>query len=171
MTRPTAVTVIGIIGIVLAVLGLCGGLCGLVATPLAGTFAQMAPPDQQVPQTKLFQDPTYMRLVTLQLVVDILLAIVLLVGAILLLRMAPLGYNLMLVYSVISILWTLVSLVLTYTVMLPIQQRVLGDVPEAGIATALGGVMGIVSTAFALIYPIIVLIVLTRPAIKERFSS
>ncbi len=112
-----------------------------------------------------------MRLVTLQLVVGILLAIVLLVGAILLLRMAPLGYNLMLVYSVISILWTLVLLVLTYTVMLPIQQRVLGNVPEAGVAMALGGVMGTVSTALALIYPVAVLVVLTRPAIRERFSS
>jgi len=115
MERPTAITVIGVIGIVLAVLGLCGNLCGAAAGPLAGMMAEMAPQTQD-PQTQLqmqlFKDPTYQRVLVLSALVGLVLAFLLLVSAILLLRMSPLGYNLMLVYSVVSILWTLVSLAL-----------------------------------------------------------
>ncbi|GBC92176.1 hypothetical protein HRbin15_00640 [bacterium HR15] len=171
MSRPTAVTVIGVIGIVLGILGLCGGLCGLAAGPLAGTFAEMAPPDAQSPQMQLLKDPTYMRLTVLQSLVGVVLAIALLVSAIMLLRMSPLGYNLMIVYSVIAILWTLVSLVLAFTVMNSIQQRVLGSTPEAGAAMAGGLIGGFLGAAVSIIYPVVVLIVLTRPAIKERFTT
>jgi len=172
MPRPTAVTVIGVIGIVLGILGLCGGLCGLATGPFAGTLAEMAPQGAQNPQMQLLKDPTYMRLTVLQSLVAVILAIVLLVSAIMLLRMSPLGYNLMIVYSVVSILWTLVSLVLTFAVMTPIQQRILGADQQAGAAAMVGGLIGgFVGTALSIIYPVAVLIVLTCPAIKERFTS
>jgi hypothetical protein len=159
---------------VLAVLGLCGNLCGAAAGPLAGMMAEMAPQTQD-PQTQLqmqlFKDPTYQRVLVLSALVGLVLAFLLLVSAILLLRMSPLGYNLMLVYSVVSILWTLVSLALAFAVLMPVQRRILGGGAEADPMLALGGFFGVVSTLLALIYPIAVLIVLTRPAIKERFSS
>lgn len=171
MSRPTAVTVIGVIGIVLGIIGLCGGLCGLATGPFAGTIAEMAPQEAQTPEMKLLKDPTYMRVVVLQSLVGAVLAVVLLVSAILLLRMLPLGYNLMIIYSVISILWTIVSLALTFAVLMPLQQRILGDDPQARAAAVGGLVGGFVGAAISLIYPVAVLIVLTRPAIKERFTS
>ena len=170
MERPTAITVIGVIGIVLAVLGLCGNLCGAAAGPLAGMIAEMAPQTQD-PQMQLLKDPTYQRLIVLSSLVGLILAFLLLVSAILLLRMSSLGYNLMLVYSGVSILWTIVSLVLSVAVVMPIQRRVLGGGAESDLALAFGGIMGIIETLLALIYPVAVLIVLTRPAIKERFSG
>ncbi|MEN3001358.1 MAG: hypothetical protein ABDI19_05890 [Armatimonadota bacterium] len=171
MSRPTAITVIGVIGIVLGILGFCGGLCGLATGPFAGTIAEIAPQEAQTPEMKLLKDPTYMRVAVLQSLVGAVLAVVLLVSAILLLRMLPLGYNLMIIYSVISILWTIVSLVLTFAVLIPIQQRILGNDPEASAAIVSGFLCGFVGAAINLIYPIAVLIVLTRPAIKERFTS
>jgi hypothetical protein len=174
MGRPTAITVIGAIGIVLAVLGLCGNLCGAMAGPFMGTIGEMASQAQD-PQTQmqaqLFKDPTYQRLIVLSALVGLILAFMLLVSAILLLRMSPLGYNLMLVYSGVSILWTIVSLVLSVAVVMPIQRRILGESAGADFMLAVGGIMGVIQTLLALIYPVAVLIVLTRPAIKERFSG
>jgi len=171
MSRPTAITVISVIGIVLGILGLCGGLCGLASGPFAGMVAEMAPQGTQDPQVQLLQNPTYVRMMTLQSIVGAVLAIVLLVSAIMLLRMSLLGYNLMIVYSVISILWTLVSFALTFAVIMPIQQRVFEGRPEAGAAMAGGLIGGFIGAAINIIYPVAVLIVLTRPAIKERFTT
>jgi len=64
-----------------------------------------------------------------------------------------------------------VSLALAFAVLMPAQRRILGGGAEVDPMLALGGFFGVVSTLLALIYPIAVLIVLTRPAIKERFSS
>jgi len=170
MSRPTAVTVIGVIGIVLGAMGLCCGLLSLAAGPLASMAGQSMPQEAQNPQLELLKDPTYARLMMLDSLVRVLLSISLLVGALLLLRMSSLGYNLMIIYSAIAILWTLVSLVLTFTVLLPIQQRVLGGTEIGSAAMTSGLISGLIGTVISLAYPIAALIVLTRPAIKERFT-
>jgi hypothetical protein len=64
-----------------------------------------------------------------------------------------------------------VSLAIAFAVLMPAQRRILGGDAEADPMLVLGGFFGVVRTLLALIYPIAVLIVLTRPAIKERFSS
>ncbi len=171
MPRPTAITVIGVIGIVLGILGLCGNLFGLAAGPLAGTMQEMAPQGTQDPQLQLLSNPTVARMTMLQSIVGLLLGILLLVSAILLLKMSFLGYNLMIVYSVLSILWTLISLGTTFAVLMPIQRQILGDSPEAQAAMVGGMAGGFCGALIGLIYPVAVLIVLTRPAIKEQFTS
>ena len=153
--RPTGVTVIGVIGIILGVLGLCGGLCGAASVGMLPLLAEMAQQSgQQSSELEaVMQNPAVMRFGLVSSLVSALLALWLLIASVMLLGMKPSGYTLMMAYAVVSILWNIVSTGIGVAVM---------NMPFNPI-TVIGLIIG-------LVYPVAVLIVLTRPNIKEAFQ-
>jgi len=157
--RPTGVTVIGIIGIVLGVLGLCCSVIGLGTAGLLPQIAELAQQQggaqsQELQELQeIVNNPTLMRLTMVSSLVGILLSLWLLIACILLLRMSPVGYTLMIAFSGVAILWRIAETVISFTV-------IGGNLSPS---TMIGLIIG-------LIYPIAVLIVLTRPTIKEAFQ-
>lgn len=160
MTRPTAVTVIGVLGIALSVLGLCcvlstgAGLAVLLGMGEALT-AQGGSRDLQL---QALSNPTFQRYTIASLVIGFVFSIWLLISAILLLRMLPIGRTLMLTYAALSILWFVVDIALVSSAL----KDVIGD--RGIVQQAIGSITG-------LIYPLAVLIVLTRPNIAQAFGQ
>ncbi len=158
--RPTSVLVIGILGIVVGVLGLCCGVLGLAGAGLLSGATQ-AQGGQAVPGLALLQDPTYARFTMVSALVTILLSLWLLIGSIMFIMMKPMGWILMVAYAALAIGWNILSLILDMTVLASAYERT--GTPRSA--------SNYVSSAIGLIYPIAVLIVATRPAVKERFQS
>ncbi|GIV05110.1 MAG: hypothetical protein KatS3mg016_0685 [Fimbriimonadales bacterium] len=154
--RPTGVTVIGILGIILGLFGLCGSLCGAAVAGMLPQIAEMAQQSgEQSPELKaMMENPAAMRFVLVGSIVGALLGLWLLIASVMLLGMKPVGYTLMMAYAVVSILWSIVSTGISVAVM---------GAPSSPIS--------LIGTIAGLIYPVAVLIVLTRPNIKEAFQS
>jgi hypothetical protein len=153
--RPTAVTVIGIIGIVLGILGLCCNIVGMVGAGSLPMLAEMAQQSgEQSPELQqMLNNPALMRYTMVSAIVGLVLSVWMIVASILLLGMKPIGYTL--------------------------------NAGERGRAAALGNrghdcrdsdcrrmnrPRSSVSQ-FQIAFPVAVLIVLTRPNIKEAFQS
>jgi pheromone shutdown protein TraB len=152
--RPTAVTVIGIFGIVLGLLSLCCNLIGLGAAGLLSQFAELAQQsgDQPPELQPMLENPALMRYTTVSAVVGLMLSVWQVIASILLLGMKPIGYTLMLANAGVWVAWTIVSTIVGVTMV---------GAPPTSFLTAL----------ILMVFPIIVLIVLTRPNIKAAFES
>lgn len=154
--RPTAVTVIGILGIVFGILGLC---CNLVVgaasfLPALGEMAQQSGESTEELQA-LLDNPALLRLTTVSSVLGLLLSLWMIIASILLLQMKPIGHTLMLANAVVQILWVVVRTFL---------EMWIGGEQMLMVQSVAGAVI-------ALVFPIAVLIVLTRPNIKGAFQS
>lgn len=154
--RPTGVTVIGVFGIILGLLGLCGSFCGVAAAGMLPQIAEMAQQsgEQAAELQAIAENPAAMRFVLLGSIVGALIGLWLLIASVMLLGMKPVGYTLMIAYAVVSILWNIVGTGIGFAVM--------GTGPDP---------FTLISTIVGLIYPVAVLIVLTRPHIKEAFQG
>jgi pheromone shutdown protein TraB len=152
--RPTAITVIGIIGIVLGLLGLCCNLIGLGAAGSLPMLAEMAQQSgEQSPELQqMLNNPALMRYTMVSAVVGLVLSVWMIVASILLLGMKPIGYTLMLANAGIWVAWTLVRTIV-------------------GVAMVSADPTSFITALILMVFPIIVLIVLTRPNIKEAFQS
>jgi hypothetical protein len=152
--RPTAVTVIGIIGIVLGILGLC---CNLVVLGAAGSLPMLAEMAQQSGEQspelqQMLNNPALMRYTMVSAIVGLVLSVWMIVASILLLGMKPIGYTLMMANAVVQLLWAIVGTI-------------------AGIAIVGMKPTSVISVPFQIAFPVAVLVVLTRPNIKEAFQS
>jgi pheromone shutdown protein TraB len=152
--RPTAITVIGIIGIVLGILGLC---CNLIGLGAAGSLPMLAEMAQQSGESadelqQMLNNPALMRYTMVSAVVGLVLSVWMIVASILLLGMKPIGYTLMLANAGIWVAWTLVRTIV-------------------GVAMVSADPTSFITALILMVFPIIVLIVLTRPNIKEAFQS
>jgi hypothetical protein len=148
------VSSIGIIGIVLGILGLC---CNLVVLGAAGSLQMLAEMAQQSgEQSAEFQqmsnNPALMRYTMVSAIVGLVLSVWMIVASILLLGMKPIGYTLMLSNAVVLLLWAIVGTI-------------------AGIAIVGMKPTSLISVPFQIAFPVAVLVVLTRPNIKEAFQS
>jgi pheromone shutdown protein TraB len=152
--RPTAVTVIGIIGIVLGILGLCCNIVGIVGAGSLPMLAEMAQQSgEQSPELQqMLNNPALMRYTMVSAVVGLVLSVWMIVASILLLGMKPIGYTLMLSNAVVLLLWAIVSTI-------------------AGIAIVGADATSFIGVPIQIAFPVAVLVVLTRPNIKEAFQS
>ncbi len=152
--RPTAVTVIGIIGIVLGILGLCCNIVGMVGAGLLPMLAEMAQQSgEQSPELQqMLNNPALMRYTMVSAIVGLVLSVWMIVASILLLGMKPIGYTLMLSNAVVQLLWAIVGTI--------VGIAIVGMKPTS-----------LISVPFQIAFPVAVLVVLTRPNIKEAFQS
>ena len=152
--RPTAITVIGIIGIVLGILGLCCNIVGIVGAGSLPMLAEMAQQSgEQSPELQqMLNNPALMRYTMVSAVVGLVLSVWMVVASILLLGMKPIGYTLMMANAVVLLLWAIVSTI-------------------AGIAIVGADATSFIGVPIQIAFPVAVLVVLTRPNIKEAFQS
>lgn len=155
--RPTGVTVIGILGIVFGIMGLCCNLVGFGAAsflPALGEMVQQSGETTEELQA-LLDNPALMRFTAVSSVLGLLFSLWMIIASILLLQMKSLGYTLMLANAVVQILWAIVRTL--------VEMWLMGSQIQMA-QSAVGAVI-------ALAFPIVVLIVLTRPNIKAAFQS
>jgi pheromone shutdown protein TraB len=152
--RPTAITVIGIIGIVLGILGLCCNIVGIVGAGSLPMLAEMAQQSgEQSPELQqMLNNPALMRYTMVSAVVGLVLSVWMIVASILLLGMKPIGYTLMLSNAVVLLLWAIVGTIV-------------------GIAIVGADATSFIGVPLQIAFPVAVLVVLTRPNIKEAFQS
>jgi hypothetical protein len=93
-----------------------------------------------------------MRFTMVSSVLGLVLSVWLIVASILLLGMKPIGYTLMMANAVVQLLWAIVGTIV-------------------GIAIVGAQPSSFISLPFQIAFPVAVLIVLTRPNIKEAFQS
>ncbi|MFQ3611104.1 MAG: hypothetical protein SNJ72_06345 [Fimbriimonadales bacterium] len=162
MERPASILVIGVLGIIFGLAGACCMLVGLggaaFVSGMTDQVAQQSP--EQAQQLEAFKDPEYMRYLYFNGGVSLVFAILLLVGSILLIGMKSLGYSLMTAWSILSILWNLLSIVLGMTVFAAVLERYNQSITQP---------TNLVGYAIGMVFPVIVLFILTRPGMKERF--
>jgi pheromone shutdown protein TraB len=152
--RPTAVTVISIIGIVLGILELCCNIVGIVGAGSLPMLAEMAQQSgEQSPELQqMLNNPALMRYTMASAIVGLVLSVWMIVASILLLGMKPIGYTLMLSNAIVLLLWAIVGTI--------VGIAIVGMEPTS-----------LISVPFQIAFPVAVLIVLTRPNIKEAFQS
>ena len=152
--RPTVVTVIGIIGIVLGILGLCCNTVGIVGAGSLPMLAEMAQQSgEQSPELQqMLNNPALMRYTMVSAIVGLVLSVWTIVASILLLGMKPIGYTLMMANAVVLLLWAIVGTIV-------------------GIAIVGADATSFIGVPIQIAFPVAVLVVLTRPNIKEAFQS
>ena len=164
MQRPTSVTVFGTLNIAFSALGLVGVVATVAMYKMAG--------DTNNPVFKIMRDsPGYAAWIKLTIPLGLAACAVLLAGGIGLLMMKSWGRKLTLGYALYAMIFGLVGMVMNYLFLLrPLMaEAAQKQGPEA--ASAMGGVIGgTVGGCFGLIYPILLLIFMTRPKLVAAFN-
>ena len=154
MQRPTSVTVFGIFGII-------------------GTIVMFATMDaSRNPVVKIMQNsPAYVAWMKLNLPLGLAATAVLLTAGIGLLRMKPWARKLSVGYAIYAIVVCLLGAVMNFIFlmrpMLEEASRQQGPEAAAAIGGAIGGTVG---GCLGIIYPILLLIFMTRPKVVAAFN-
>jgi hypothetical protein len=165
MQRPTSVTVFGVLNIVFAAFGVLG---------LIGTIVMFAMMDaSRNPVVKMMQNnPAYAVWMKVSLPLGLAATVVLLTTGIGLLRMKSWARKLAIGYAIyaiaFSILGTAVNFIFFMRPMLEEASRKQGPEAAGAIAGAVGGTAG---ECLGIIYPILLLIFMTRPKVVAAFQA
>jgi hypothetical protein len=189
--RPTAVVVLGVLHLVGGGLGLLGTVCGGLGQGLQGAFPTPGGAGGQenpgvLLQRKLAELPGQPGFTYGELAANLVLDVALVAAGIGLLQMRPWARTLSLIYAPLSIVNRLVGVVYSLVVVIPaldgIIRQMLDEMnrhrpaqapnfPIDTFANTMKMVMigSTVLSALVIAYPIVVLILLNRPAIKAAF--
>jgi hypothetical protein len=139
-----------------------------------GSKAPAVPPDAEafIKETV----PHYSAFLYASLLIGIILSIMMIVGAIGLLRLRPWGRSLSITYAILSLLLKLVGIVYTFMFVIPATNAFFeqhSDVfPPAMLpAMKVGTFVGPILALAPGIYPIVVLVLLTRPSVTAAFRD
>jgi hypothetical protein len=178
MPPPSAVNVFGILHLVLAGLGVLLGLWGLVSRMFVSVFQGMAPSDPaMVAQRKYMED--LWPVTVMNSVFALGLAALLLVAGLKLVRMKPDGVMWSNRYAWTSIATKAISLVVAVAYVLPLTNRMTGEIfantrgMPAGSANmmtswmkSVTAVSTVLTPVLSCLYPALALFFLSRPAVK-----
>jgi hypothetical protein len=190
--RPTSVTVIAILHLVFGGFGCLFGLCGVVMQaagpmnfipkpppPPAGAKAPPFPADlgPRMQQHLEAEIPFYNTILLTQLVLGLFLSIMLVIAGIGLLSMRPWSRRLSLVYAIGSIVLQLAGLVFMVLFTLPAManffpqiEREFPAIPPPVVAISrLAMWAGPIFAPVGFVYPIVVLVLLTRTKVRVAF--
>lgn len=170
--RPTAVTVFGILNLVFAGMGLFGLCCGII--PLLTMNSIQAMPNQPPnPVLELMKEnQAYFVFIVVTMVLGLVATLVLACGGYGLLKMRPWGRHLSIVYAVYTILAGIVGLIANwfwlFTPLMEQARQASGPEQAGAIGGLVGGVCG---GGIGLIYPVLLLIFMTRPNVVQAFRN
>ena len=163
MQRPVSVTVFGILNIVFAVLGVFGMIGTLV-------LFSMSEASNNLVVRIMRESPGYAAWLKLTIPFGLLACIVLLAAGIGLLRLKSWARKVSIGYAIYAIAFGLLGMVMNFIFllrpMLEEAQRRQGPEAAGAIGGAVGGTIG---GCFGLIYPIVLLIFMTRPKVAAAF--
>jgi hypothetical protein len=166
MERPKSVTVFGILNIVFAGLGLCGTAYSVILFMPSAAAANN--PVVQIIQSS----PAYAAWLKISVALGLVTVAALLAAGIGLLNLKPWGRTLSIIYGIFAIIMTLVNEVINYFLLVqPMLQKAQSEQgPEA--AAAIGGAIGgLFGGCIGMIYPILLLIYMTRPHVIAAFNQ
>jgi hypothetical protein len=163
MQRPVAVTVFGILNLLFAVIG---------AFSIISTAVLLALPN--VPNNLIFkmmrENPTYSAWTKVSLSFGALACLVLLAAGIGLLKLQPWGRKLSIGYAIYAIVAALAGTAVNAMVLIPPVLQA-GDHQGPEYAGMVGGAIGgTIGGCFGVVYPILLLIFMTRPKIVAAFA-
>jgi hypothetical protein len=165
MNRPTAVTVFGVLNIVFAVFG----VIGLIASVML--FLPQA--NSTNPVIQLIHDrPAYAAWMKWSAALGGVVSVALLAAGIGLLHLKPWARTASVLYGIYAIVMVIAGSVVNYFFLLRpmLEQAQQKHGPEA--AAAIGGAVGgTVGGCFGLIYPVLLLIFMTRPNVVAAFAG
>lgn len=164
MQRPVSVTVLGILNIGFALFGVFGIFATLALFSAEGATNN--------PVMKIIRDnPAYAGWLKISIPFGILACVALLACGIGLLMMQRWARILAIGYSIYAVVFGLIGVVINFLLLfLPLMQeasRQPGPEAAGAIGGAIGGTFG---GCFGLIYPVVLLIFMTRPRIKAAFT-
>ena len=163
MERPGSVTTFGILNIAFAVLGVFGLLATFALFSMTSTSSN--------PVVKIIREnPALATWLNLTIPLGLLSSGVQLVAGIGLLRLENWGRKLSIGYAIYGIVFSILGLVMNFIFMLGplLEEASKKQGPEA--AGAFGGAVGgSIGGCFGLIYPILLLVFMTRPRIVAAF--
>jgi hypothetical protein len=191
LQRPLSVTVLGVLHLVFGVLGLICGAAGLGFQSTGGQKQMTELLKQQLPDQKedwefaeRFNEgvegllPWYRTYEAVTSVVDLGISLVLVVAGLGLLRMAPWGRTASFLYVALSLATQTAAIVVDAAVLTPAQNRWLDaeeqrdpaqktrvDANRSNLAETIG------PSLIGFAYPVIVLIILTRPSVAAAFRG
>jgi hypothetical protein len=163
MQRPTSVTVFGILNIVFAVFGVFGLIFSMALFHL--------PADSDNPVVKLIhENATYAAWLKAGILLGVPSCLALLVAGVGLLCLKSWARILSIAYAIYAIVFGILGTVVNFIFMvLPmIDQARQQQGPEAAAAVG-GAVGGTLGGCFGLIYPVLLLIFMTRPKVVAAF--
>ena len=168
-TRPTALIVFGILNIVFGLLGICG-----TAASSAMFFVEL-PRDPLVPNPALEliqSNPTYRTLMLVMIGLGLLASLALLVAGIGLLRSKAWGRTLSIGYAWYGIAGAIFGMIVNWVYlvqpMLAKMDPAFGPAEAATVSTAVSGLLG---GCFGMLYPIVLLVFMYRPALRDWLAA
>ena len=167
--RPTSLIVFGILNIVFGLLGVCG-----TAGSSAMFFVKL-PRDPLVPNPALElieSNPTYRTLMMVLIGLGLLAAVALLVAGVGLLRSRAWGRTLSIGYAWYGIVGAIVGMIVNWIYlvqpMLAKWNPAFGPAEAATVSTAVSGILG---GCFGMLYPIVLLVFMSRPALRDWLAA
>lgn len=168
MQRPVSVTVFGILNIVFGILG----VLGIFATVALLALMSSGAGGNANPMIKFMREsPAYSAWIKLTIPLGVAVSGVLLASGIGLLKMKGWARKLSIGYAIYALIFGLANFVVSYWFLLRpmMEEAARKQGPEA--AGAIGGAIGgSVGGCFGLIYPILLLIFMTRPKVVAAFA-
>jgi hypothetical protein len=165
MQRPVSVNVFGILNIVFALFGFFSAI-GAVGL-LSATDAAQNNPVVRI----MLENPTYAAWMKLSIPLGLVASVVLLATGIGLLRLKSWARKLSIAYAIYAILFGIAGTVISYLFLVRalLAEAQQSQGPEA--AAAMGGAIGgIIAGALGLVYPILLIIFMTRPKVVAAFQ-
>jgi hypothetical protein len=167
--RPTSLLVFGILNIVFGVIGLCG-----TAASSAMFFVDL-PRDPTMPNPALDlieSDATYRLFLQTMIVLGCLAALALIVGGIGLLLVKAWGRTLSIGYAWYAIVGAVAGMIVQWVyIVQPMLAQAQGQDEGLGrAAAAVGAVSGLVGGCLSMIYPVVLLIFMYRPAVRAAVA-
>ena len=164
-SRPTVVTVVAIIGICLSGLGLLGGVCQIF-----NLFVHFGGPNPVVDAMK--KNALLWNYTIVGTVIGWLLAGGMLAGCIGALNMTGWARRLMVYMAALQIVLGLVGLMMNAIYLREMMAPMLeSSDPAARFGAKIGMVAGFVGTIIGMIFPVVVVILMTRASVRRAFGE
>jgi hypothetical protein len=164
MQRPTSVTVFGILNIIFAVFGSLALVASIALLSVSAAFPN--------PMVRIMhENPSYAMWIKINIPLGLLSCASLLVAGIGLMKLKEWGRKLSLGYAIYALFMGVLGLVMNFFFLLRplLQEAVQKQGPEA--AGAIGGAVGgSVGGCLGMVYPVLLLIFLTRPKLVAAFQ-
>jgi hypothetical protein len=165
MQRPTTITVFGVLNIVFAAMGMLGILATMALFSVAGASNN--------PVVSLIREnPAYAAWMKLSIALSVPTLVALLAAGIGLLLLKEWARILSIIYAIAAIIFGLIGVAMNFIFLLrPLLGQAAGTRGPAA-AGAFGGAIGAsFGGCFGLIYPVLLLIFMTRPKITAAFRA
>lgn len=164
--RPTAVTVFGVLNIIFGVLGLLCTPLMLLPLQSGSALQQGNPVAQAMTQPGLYR--TYMMG---SLGFGLVAAVALLAAGIGLLLLRPWGRALSIGYGIYAIVSGVIGMAVTWLYLIQPMMQAAGQRQGPEAAAAMGGAVGgLAGGCIGMVYPILLLVFMTRPGIVAAFE-